>query len=272
LALVAVLWVVAALGILVVGLSQSVRREAGMASTVRQSVFGTAQGEAAIQLAIQQISAMAQRPSGVTYVDVAYQNLQIRVQVTPYTGFIDVNNAAVPLLTRLYAVAGGVSPSAAEALAQLTVEFRSRRDVGGSPIGLEAPEDLLRVPGLGYELYANIAPLIVVLHQGSGKVNPLAAPLEVMTVLANGNVALATGIASQRDRGSVGVDTTTLESAFIDTSQSQRFRLIARVPLTDGAWLLVSRGVYLGGAVQSGLPWRVFQAEQRLEQASNTGD
>jgi hypothetical protein len=39
----------------------------------------------------------------------------------------------------------------------------------------------------------------------------------------------------------------------------------ARVPLPDGAWLLVSRWVDMNGGKADGLPWRVFHAENRLE-------
>ena len=54
LALVAVLWIVAALSIMVTGAMHSVRSELRLVSHVRQSVEAAAKGEAAMQLVLQE--------------------------------------------------------------------------------------------------------------------------------------------------------------------------------------------------------------------------
>lgn len=267
-ALIAVLWIVAALSIIVTGMVSSVRNEVRVNATTRQTVLAGALGNAAIHLALQSIVARPERPSRLSTFDTLYQNQTIRVQVLPLNGLIDINRAPPGLLASLYVVAGKLDPQAAAALAQATLDTREPKEAGARLRGFEASEDLLRVPGMSYTLYANISRLITADVQGSGRVNPMAAPEGVLAVLADGNVERAAKIAADRDAGLAGVDTTTLNGAYIEpTASTQRFRLQARVPLPDGAWLLSSRSVDFGGGAQDGLPWRTFHTETRFEAA-----
>ena len=266
--LIAVLWIVAALAIIVTGLSQSVRGEARVASTSRQVVMGNAAADAAVALAVQDMASRTERPARLLYVDTTYHGISIRVQVTPLSGFIDINNAPAPLLATLFNVAGSLGTADAQRLAGIVVEARSQKDRRGVILGFEAPEDLLHVPGFSYDLYAKIAPLVTADLRSSGRVNPMAAPEDVLVVLAEGNLGRATKLAADRDAGVAGVDTTILNGAYIDTASSQRLRLVARVPLPDGGWLLASRTVDLGNGAEDGLPWRTLNAAYRFEAAT----
>ena len=267
LALIAVLWIVAALSILVIGMSNTVRREVRTTSSAREMVIGTAFGNAAIQLVLQRMVDPANRPNRLTDVSVSFRGVAMQVEVVPYSGFIDVNNAPEPLLAALYAVAGRLPAGAAAALAQATVAYRSALDRSGAATGFEVPEDLMRVPGMRYDLYASIARLVTAQRQGAGRVNPLAAPAGVLLVLAKGDASRAAAVASRRSSGEVGVDTSTFDPSFVDVGTSQRFLLVARVPLGDAAFLLSSRSVDFQGSALEELPWRTFQTEQRLEPA-----
>lgn len=265
--LIAVLWMVAALAIIVTGLSQSVRGEVKVASTSRQVVIGNAAADAAVALVVQDIASRAERPARLVYIDTTFHGMSIKVQVTPLTGYIDINNASAPLLAALFNVAGALAQAEAQRLAGIVVEARSQRDRRGAIIGFEAPEDLLQIPGISYDLYAKIAPLVTADLRSSGRVNPMAAPEEVLLVLAEGNAGRAAKLAADRDASATGVDTTSLNGAYIDTASSQRLRLVARVPLPDGGWLLASRTVDLGNGAQDGLPWRTLNAASRFEAA-----
>ena len=267
LALIAVLWTVAALSIIVTGVVQTVRNEVQLVTATRQTTVAGALGDAAIQLVLQELVTRTTRPSQLEIVNVSYQGQDITVQVMPLNGLIDINKAPEPLLASLYTVAAGLAPDAAAALAQATVETRTRKEGSRPEEGFEANEDLLRVPGLTYTAYANIARLITASQPGSGRVNPMAAPEGVLTVLAGGDVARAHRIAADRDAGIAGIDTTTLATAFIDRSTTQRFRLQARVPLPDGMAVLISRSVDMNSDTDSGLPWRTFQVEQQMDAA-----
>lgn len=266
-ALVAVLWIVAALSIVVTSMGYSVRHEVRAVSASRQTLEGEALGQAAIQLVLQEMESRPARAQGMAYVDALFRGTPMRVRVTPLTGLIDINNASQALLTALFTHAGQIDPQRAAALAAAAIEARSRKDGRDRPVGFEAPEDLLRVPGIDYTLYAKLAALVTADLQGSGRVSPLAAPEEVLMVLAAGNPARAATIAAERDSGRVGIDTTALNGEFTDgNANTQRFHLQALVPLSAGPGLLVSRTVDFSGGV-NGLQWRTIHTGYRFEPA-----
>lgn len=270
-ALIAVLWVVAALSILVTGFSRVAKDEIGIVASVRQGVVAQATGDAVIALALWEISGTEVPVARVRHADIAYRGMTVPVSVMPLNGLIDINTAPLALLARLYEVAGGLSAEAAQALAQTTVEVRTKPGPTNQPQRFEANEDLLQVPGVDYDLYARLSPLLTVYARASGgRVNPLAAPLDVLTVLANGNLAVAGRIAQERDQGAEGVDTTSLEASFVSVSPTRRYRVSALVPLPDGAEMRISRTVDLGFSSRDGLPWRTLHTERSFEPMSRT--
>ena len=265
-ALVAVLWIVAALTILVSGIIQAVRSEVRLSSTGRQRVVAGALGDAAINLVLQEMVATPKRPTRLLTVSKNYQGQDINVQIIPLTGYINLNNASLPLLTSLFTVGAHLSADAAAGLAQAVVDARQQRDAVGRPLRLEATEDLMRIPGLDYGVYASIQPLVTADLFGGGQVNPLAAPPEVLLVLADGDPARAAKVASDRDAGAESVDVTALNTAFTSANSStNRYRLQARVPLADGAWLWQSRVIELNAQPKEGLPWKVYRTESHVE-------
>jgi general secretion pathway protein K len=264
-ALVAVLWIVAALSIVVASIGYSVRQEVRAASSVRQALTGRALGEAAIHLVLQDLALRQRRSPTLAYLDTTFRDVPIRVRVLPLSGLIDINNAPPALLAALFTVAGELNSQRAADLAAAAVETRSAKDSRGRPIGFEAPEDLLRVPGIDYTLYAKISALVTADVQGNGRVAPLAAPEGVLLVLSSGNAAKAAGIAADRESGRVGIDLTSLNGELTDSAASTpRFELQARVPLAGGSWLLVSRTVDFG-ASRNGVPWRTINTGYRFE-------
>lgn len=264
-ALLAVLWMVAALTIIVSGLTKSVREEARMMTLSRQNVQAQALGDGAIQLALQAIVATNTQMNRTRQAQIAYRGVSMQVQAMPLNGLIDINGAPVALLARLIAVAGGVSPDLAQGLAQATVDMRERRNPQGVPQRFESEEDLLKVPGFDYPLYARLSPLITADVRGRGMVNPMAAPVEVLTVLAGGNAAVAMRIAAERESGAEGIDTTALEPAFLDNSTVRRVRIQARVPMPDGVWLRVSRSIDFNARAKDGVPWHTFRTSSSVE-------
>ena len=272
-ALIAVLWIVAALSIIATGMLHAVRAEVRVIASARQAVVAGALGDAAINLVIQDLISKPTRPLRLATIDKSFEGVGISVLVLPLTGLIDINAAPKSLLESLFLVAGRVTPQDATALAQAAVDARSARDDRGRAQGFEATEDLLRIPGFDYALYASISPLITADAQGGGRINPIAAPMGVLAVLADGNVDLANRVATERDAGKVGVDTSSLNRAHVDdNASSQRFRMQARVPLADGASMTSTQVVDLVNRPQSNLPWRVFRSEHRLEAVNPTSN
>jgi general secretion pathway protein K len=265
-ALVAVLWIVAALSIVVTSISSSVRQEVRAVSASRQTVVGEALGQAAIQLVLQDLASRPDRTQALSYVDTVFKDTPVQVRVLPLTGLIDINNASPALLARLFRFAG-VDARGAEALAAAAVEWRSALDGRGRPVGFEAPEDLLRVRGVDYTLYARLSEVVTADLQGNGRVSPPAATDAVLRVLAADNAALFAGRPMERNAMRGGVDTTSLNGEFTDNNaQTQRFQLQARVPISGGSWLLVSRTVDFSGGT-NGLQWRTIHTDARFEPA-----
>lgn len=264
-ALIAVLWIVAALGILVTGMVQSHRDEIRIVATARDTLQASAIGGAASQLVLQKMSIRPEAVDRLSRVEVEYAGLNIVVEVMPLNGLVDINKAPEPLLAALFAVAGGLQADAAARLAKSLVASRMPGQGRTTGPRYEAIEDLLQLPGVDFDLYARLSSIVTTDAAGSGRVNPLAAPPAVLDLLANGNSARSANIAAARDAGQAGIDTTNLTAEFVDNTVSTRFRLRARVPLADGRWLLSTRTVNVVKDGARGLPWRFLHSEDRVE-------
>jgi len=279
--LIIVLWTVAALSVLVLGLVHAQRSELRLAGAARALVFETALGQAAIQRMIQAQRSGADAPSRLQRLSVSHGGREIEVERMPLTGLIDLNAAGQALLVALLREAGNLDERAANALAAGLLALREQRLPDGSNRRLQAVEELLALPGVDYGLLARIAPLVTIDSAGSGRVNALAAPYEVLLVLARGRADIARRVADERDAGSPGVDTIRLEAEFIDATVSSRFRYTAHVPGADGVRVAVQRDVDLQPAPEEAsegrerAPWRILRARQwRLAapEALNAGD
>lgn len=268
-ALIAVLWLVAALSIMVGGLSTSIRQESRTISAKRELVTAQAIGDAVVQLALQKLRAADRAPDRWMQAKLAFEGQELAVQVTPLNGLIDLNRAEAPLLSRLFAVAGGLPPDGAQALAQAIVDKRQARDSQGGLMRFEAEEDLLQVSGVSYDLYARLAPLVTLEGRGSSRVNANAAPLPVLVVLANGDQRVAEAIHAKRLVGDVGIDTSGLDPSLTDNSSSTRVRVTALVPIDSGKVVHVSRSVDLMTAAADGTPWSTYRVSTSIQAAAS---
>ncbi len=192
------------------------------------------------------------------------RNCSLQVAVVPLNGLINLNGAPAGLLSKLFRVAGGLPAPTADALAQQVVTLRDRPDAKGIAVGFDAVEDLLQVPGVDYDLYANIARLLVVGRRTVARVNALAAAPEVLVVLAGGVGAVANQIVQARQVAGSAPDTTRLDASFVDNSSGSRYRLIASLSLDAGRRWYVSRDIDLNRNAPDGQPWRIFGADRRV--------
>lgn len=264
-ALIAVLWLVAALSIVLGSLSAAMRQETRMMSAKREMVVAQAFGDAAIQLVLQKLRAADRAPDTWAQVAVEYEGRQVQVQIVPLSGLIDLNRADAPLLSRMLSVAGGLSPDGALTTAQAIIAARQQRDSAGALFRFEAEEDLMKVPGITYDLYARLIPLLTVEGRGSSKVNPNAAPVPVLAVLAHGNQRVAEVIHSKRIEGAVGIDMSGLDASLTDTSVSSRAKLTAIIPLDSVSFAHVSRVVDVATVAADGSPWVTYRLSSSLK-------
>ncbi len=269
-ALIAVLWMVAALGLIISGIVHSVRNELRTAGLQRQTLVAGAQADAAILLALQHLGAQSIPPgAALQHLPVQFEDQTLSVSVQPLNGLIDINNASPLLLADLYQYAGGLTPEAAQALALATETTRKLKPEGGAPQGFDAIEDLFRVPAMTYNVYAKLKNLITaVVKEGSGRVNPMASPLGVLQVLTGGNASRAVALAARREQDPTTMDTSFLKPDQIQMEASRSLRLEVPVPMPDGSVSLKSWDIYWGKDPRSGLPWRMLNAQQTMQPAS----
>jgi len=100
LALIAVLWLVAALSIIVAGLLQSVRTEARLGTQLQDVALASASGEAAMQLALQSLLAAGKPLDRLADVNMPWMDQSIAVRIMPLNGYIDLNAAPPSCLRR----------------------------------------------------------------------------------------------------------------------------------------------------------------------------
>ncbi len=264
-ALIAVLWVLAAFGVLVASLGYTVRQQARLVADERSAIVAQALADGAIQLALQELQVSPRPPEALVRSVVEFAGHSIAVTVQPLTGLIDLNGAPPPLLAALLQVAGGLPPPAAQALAQQLIEWRGNRpaDGGSTPWHFESVEDLLLVPGVDYPLYERLRPLVTTDGASSTTVAPLAALPDVLAVLTQGDVARAGQIAAARDSGQPGVDLTALDPQLARGGASDRYRIQAEVPLDTGKIATFARTVLISQSIV-GVPWRTLHAESGI--------
>lgn len=266
-ALIAVLWLVSAMGLIVTGVVQAVRSEARTVGVQRQVVTGSALGDAAILLALQNQNALAAEPlAAIQRIPVQFEGVAYSVEVWPMNGLIDLNNAPLLLLADMYRFGGELSADASRAMAQSTLDTRQQKDATGVIERFDAKEDLLRVPGMTYDLYAKVHSLVTAeLKEGSGRVNALAAPSGVLRILSGGNVDRAAVLESRRNTDPSAMDTTFLQPEHFAMVPSRSLLFQVQIELPDGSALVRSWHVYRGADPRSGLPWRVLAKEHSMK-------
>ena len=282
LALVAVLWMVAALMVTATGVVYAVRGEVRTVAAVREMAAAGALADAGVVLAARGLTEAKNRDNGLQQSDVSFEQATVGIRVVPLTGLIDLNAAPEPLLADMIAIAGEVDRGLATRLAQRIVDWRDTDEqpqadgaedaayaAAGSPYRtrggpFEAPEDLLQVLGVDFDLYERLRPLVTVHARGNGRVDPAAAPLAVLRVLAAGNEQIASAYAGARQASGALADTTRFPAAFIARTPSSRYLVEASVRLSNGA-LLVTRRVIDAAAADEGVPWLTLWVERVVE-------
>jgi len=275
-AVVAVMWIVAALALLVVGMAAGTRADIRAAQVARAEAEASAFGDAAIQLAALEMRTSAEPLRTAAMREYEFEGRPIQVDIRPVEGYIDLNNASDTLLRDLFLIGAGLPQEQAEALAQRVVDWRDP-DQMPLPLGAEndayqaagspnltrgekltQPEDLLQILGMTLDVYDKIEHFVTVF--GASGVDPKAATPAVLAILAKGNIELASKIAAARDSGDPAIDMTGLEQAHLAAASGNRFRVEARLE-TDGRLVSRVRWIDFSEPGPFGLPWRTLRVE-----------
>ena len=276
--MIAVLWLVAAMSILVLGATNTVRQHIQATGQLRDVVSSQAVAEAAFALALQQLMAENKREPGIQSGQFQVMGMDVPVQVVPLNGWINLNGADETLLARVFTVAGGLPAPQAAALAKDVKEWRDKRPEG-DPDGLrnsgqnkrlfERVDDLMLVPGVDYDLFARVRGLFVTDLSDGAKVNVLAAPPDVLAVVADGNQGVVDQITRNRSAGMTEVDTSALERNLVQTTPTDHYRLSADIPMDAGKMLRVTQDVVVGRSYSKIAPWRVLRETRQVQAAGS---
>lgn len=268
-ALVAVMWMVAALSLLVSSLIYATRAEIRSVQQLRDATDATALGDAAMQLAaldLHREQGEAHRWHRRAY---RFDGREVAVTVVPSAGLVNINRAEADLLTDLLVHAGGITPQQAD---RLVSEIGLRRN-RNTPVGLsddadrqdvkravrrqsrfDVIEDLLEVPGFPLELFDTIRNFITVRSPG-GAVDPQAAPPGLMGVLAAGDAGTAERYLERRDADDPAKDMTGIKHTTRGARRDQLYRLDAEVISSSGVVYRRTGWVDLSGVADE-LPFR----------------
>lgn len=277
-ALVAVMWMVAALSLLAMSLANSSRGEVRSAQSARAFAEAAAWGDAAIQLAVRELRFSDETIERRTALVYTISERPITVRVTPAGGLINLNAADESLLRDLFLYGAEVDADMAETLAQRVIDWRDPDDAA-QPLGAEddayeaagvafrarggpfdAPADLLQVLGVSFDIYDKIRPFVATQADGAG-VDPLAAPLGVLVILAHGNVEAARAFAEARDAMQPAIDTSAFTQEHILSSSGSLYFLEAFYPAEGGRLLARARWVDVAREGPLALPWRSLSIE-----------
>lgn len=264
-ALVAVMWMLAALALLVAGLMGAARTEIRSLQGAQEVARAAALGDAAIQVVLQSLQTSGDRPTRMARHEVVFDGVAIAVRILPAEGFVDLNVAEEGLLAQLFTFAGGVDPGLAETLAQAVGEWRTHGPAaepagmagGRGRTGFDSIEDLLQVPGFDFMLFDRIRDLVTIVSGATG-VDPLAASPEVLFVLASGNRDAAASISARRDTGDPVIDMTSLTHAQPNSAGGTLYRLDALTPSSEKVRHVRSAWVSLAGEAE-GMPWQILE-------------
>lgn len=257
-ALLAVLWMVAALSIMMAGVIHVVRGELRIVGNARLDVVNTALADAAIRVALRDIG--VNKDKGIRFAQnrsVSIFASEIKVLAQPLNGQVDLNNAGAGLLSDVFHYAGEEPRSLADSLADEVVQMRNQKNSQGESVRFHAVEDLLLLTKLGYSTYAKIKSIVTADLNGGGRVNPLAASLDTLRVLAKGDVELARQLYASRFSNPEFMDTTRLTATHIETASSSRLAIQAIIRLDDRTSFMREWRVDVAASAH-GLPWRVL--------------
>lgn len=276
-ALVLVLWFVAALSIVAVSLSAVSRVDGRAVAILIAETRAVAAADAAIQLVLRDIDAdpTLVGGGGLLEAQVSFNGYDVTVSVRPETAFVNLNQASHALLRDLIHRIGGEDESTADLLATAVAAWREpsvtgnlARDYEAAGVGFRprhgmfvAPEDLLQVLGFEYPLYVKIRDFVTV-HGGSPGVDDRFAPEEILILLARGNRDVAKRIAEARSAGEFGVDTTMLDQSLIERGTGHVLKLDAHV-VVDSVGFRHSRWLERAGGRNPQEPWVTLALETR---------
>lgn len=279
-ALIMVLWLVAALSLVVVAGAQGVRQQAQRASLDMERLRAESALDPAIQLIAQKLLVDKGTDSQYRIQRLALGQSDVWVEITPSGGLVDVNVASDALLQALFLRAGGLSAGEAAILASRVRDYIDPDDTPGGIGGAEAVQyraagwpslprngalddisELKSVLGMTPRLYDIIAPHLGI--NGQQRIEIDSAPPALIDALT-GQPGLGARVRNSPPETRAGVLLSRAASEFFTptrASGAQTVRLSAYVRAESGRWWLREVWMDLGERPDALTPWTTLSIE-----------
>lgn len=273
-ALALLLWIVAALSLLVSGLTYLARTDVQLTALQRDQAQAQAAATGVGHLLLHELllarAAGDYDGRGIFARGYQFNGLELVARAVPASGFVSLNMASGELLAGLFRHHGGLAPGQAEILAEDVLAWRANvlrlgpeeatlpePQAGAQGGPFQVVEDLLRVPGVSRALYDRVSPVVHALSAGQAGVDPAAAPAAVLRVLADGDQAVAAAVQeSRQDMASAEAGAyNALVPTYLSAGGSTAYCLEIDVTMTDGR--VFQQRIWVDTAAGAkGLPWR----------------
>lgn len=244
-ALVVVLWLVAALSLFVGSMGGQVRQQARILSAERESLQARARAEEVIYAQAAQMLLSRSSVQGRELISerVSGQGGMLEVQAVPWAGLVNINGASVELLQALFRGAG-MAAGQAVTVAREIDRVRQERAQAKEPFW-EVPTELLDVPGMNWLAFERVQDFLVAENGRRSGINEMAMPPDLKQMLR---------AAGYMPAGGVG-------------SAAPLYAMRALVPGEGGKVMLYTLHLNLEKNNTTGAPWTVVWQSQRWLEA-----
>ncbi|AOG21373.1 type II secretion system (T2SS), K family protein [Acidovorax sp. RAC01] len=279
-ALIMVLWLVAALSLVVAAGARGVRQQTQRTALDLERLRSESLLDAAVQLVAQRLNSEKGQPIGYKMQRMNLGKSEIWVEVTPSGGLVDVNVASEGLLRTLFQRAGAMSAGEAAILTSRVQDYIDPDDTPGGVGGAEAAQyraagwpslprngaledrsELKSVFGMTSELYEIIAPHLGI--NGQQRIEVDSAPPALIDALT-GQQGLGARLQNSPPEMRAGVLLSGAAAEFfspVQSSGSQTMRLRAFLQADGDRWWLREVWVDLSERPDALTPWTTLSIE-----------
>lgn len=278
-ALVLVLWLVAALSLVVLAGAHGVRQQTQRVAVDLDRLRAEVVLDAALQLGVQRLMADRGAASQFRMLRMQLGQNAVSVEILPSGGLVDVNVASEALLGALLQKVGGVAPGEAAILASRIRDFIDPDDTPGGVGGAEAPQyraagrqimprnaalddlsELRAVLGMTPELYEIISPYLGI--NGQQRIDIGSAPPALIDALS-GQPGLGARVHSSPPEMRTGALLSGAAAEFFTSARASGGAVKVRAFMkTDGErWWQREAWVDLSERPDSLTPWTTLSLE-----------